>query len=326
MGKFLKQEAVRQAAFKQQSPYFSQGARADGLYGKRTYPFCLPADFKQENLFEGIRQPSIDFFTKYGIVWHRAVHHLCSSQICCLNFLFPFYDQPEALRALLLPTFPTIKRMLPIEDDERFVTFEYIGAKNYLGERGKTRTRGANVTSADAAVMFEHENGKRQIILIEWKYTESYSFGDSKAVAKSRTDRTKIYAHLYERNDCPLDKSLVSDFSILFYEPFYQLMRQQFLAHEMELARERQVDVVSVLHISPSHNEDFQRVTSPELKKRFPDDSAIAVWKRLVKPDKRFQSVNTETMFGEFSVQAFPTLKAWQSYLFERYTWLKISL
>ena len=66
--------------------------------------------------------------------------------------------------------------MLPIEDGH-YVACEWIGQKNYLREKvsgnGK-RTRGANCTSADAAVMFEETDGKRQIVLIEWKYTESY--------------------------------------------------------------------------------------------------------------------------------------------------------
>jgi hypothetical protein len=51
-----------------------------------------------------------------------------------------------------------------------------------------------------------------------------------------------------------------------FYEPFYQLMRQQLLAREMETARECGADVVSLLHIAPAQNACFQRVTSPNLK------------------------------------------------------------
>ena len=66
--------------------------------------------------------------------------------------------------------------MLPVED-ALCVSFEWIGNKNYLGERvlGEgTRTRGANFTSADAVVMFENLQGQRQVVLVEWKYTESY--------------------------------------------------------------------------------------------------------------------------------------------------------
>ena len=51
-----------------------------------------------------------------------------------------------------------------------YVTFEWIGQDNYLGEKvprtGK-RTRGANCTSADAALLFERTDGTRQIVLID---------------------------------------------------------------------------------------------------------------------------------------------------------------
>jgi hypothetical protein len=55
--------------------------------------------------------------------------------------------------------------MLPIENGQ-YVAHEWIGQQNYLGERiarnGK-RTRGANFTSADAAVMFQQQDGQRHI-------------------------------------------------------------------------------------------------------------------------------------------------------------------
>ena len=130
--------------------------------------------------------------------------------------------------------------MLPVENGQ-FVAFEWIGAENYLGEKissNRKRTRGANFTSADAAVFFERGDGQKQFILIEWKYTESYP-STFLNFAKSGTDRTRIYAHLYDRVECPVDKELLHNFDHLFCEPFCQLMRQLFLAHEIELAYER---------------------------------------------------------------------------------------
>ena len=121
---------------------------------------------------------------------------------------------------------------------EQYVAIEWIGQENYLGERiskNQKRTRGANFTSADAAVLFERHDGQRQIVLIEWKYTESYSSTHLK-FAKSGTDRSLIYAHLYDQDDDLLDKKLLPNFDVLLYEPFYQFMRQQYLAHEMEKA------------------------------------------------------------------------------------------
>jgi hypothetical protein len=184
-----------------------------------------------------------------------------------VNFLFPFADQPRALAHVLRRAFPCVREMLPMESGQ-YVAFEWIGRDNYLGEivRGNgKRTRGANVTSADAAVMFLRTDGKRQIVLIEWKYTESYG-GNCLTIAKSGTDRTKIYRHLFQRDDCPVDKSLLPDFDALFYEPFYQFFRQQCLAREMERAREMDADIVSVLHLAPGPNTGFRRVTSPGLQ------------------------------------------------------------
>jgi hypothetical protein len=238
-----------------------------------------------------------------------------------VNFLFPFVDRPDQLARALLPVFPEIREMLPIESG--YVEFEWIGLENYLDEkapRGAQRTRGANCTSADAAVLFLREDGKRQFVLIEWKYTESYG-GTPLQVAKSGTDRTRIYEKLFRRDDCPLDKDLLPSFASLFYEPFYQFMRQQFLAHQMELAREKGADIVSVLHIAPACNKDFGRVTSPELEAL--GDSALGIWQRLVRPSNRFVSVRTEELFGHLSADDLPGMAEWLDYLHARYPWIQ---
>jgi hypothetical protein len=326
MGKFLEAEKPHQAEFKAQAPFFSQAARADGEYKNHTYPFCLPVEQAEENLFPPIRQPIMDYFARRKIMWHngqegKPSNHMCSSQVCCANFLFPFFDQPQALAELLRPVFPDLQEMLPIEDGQ-YVAFEWIGEQNYLGERisrNGMRTRGANCTSVDAAVMFTRRGGSRQIALIEWKYTESYS-PTSLQFAPSGADRTQIYAHLYAAGDCPLSKELIPTFESLFYEPFYQFMRQQLLAHEMEKAHELGADIVSLLHIAPAHNKDFRRVTSPALQDIAP--TATAVWQKLVRTPNRFMAAYSEDVFGRFNLKAFPKLQEWWDYLTTRYPWV----
>jgi hypothetical protein len=326
MGKFLADEKPKQAAFKAQSPTFSPAARADGVYKRHSRPFCLPRDCADENLLPEMRRPLLDYFARRKIKWHdgqdgKPSNHMCDSQVCCANFLFPFADKPGALAHLLRPVFPFVQAMLPIEDGQ-YVAFEWIGAQNYLGEkisRNGQRTRGANFTSADTAVMFGRSDGKKQIALIEWKYTEAYS-STSLKIAASGTDRTTIYAHLFNRKDCPLDKGRLPGFEALFFEPFYQFMRQQFLAHEMEKAHELGADVVSLLHIAPAHNLDFKRITSPALRPL--GASATEVWQALVKTPDRFMSVSTEALFGPFDAGKFPALKAWREYVTARYSWL----
>jgi len=328
MGKFLEAEKRRIASFKATSPYFSSEAHADGVYRGKPRPFCLPRACAGENLFPEIRQSIPAYFANQEIKWHdgqggNPSNHLCGSQVCCANFLFPFADKPHALVELLRPVFPTIQRMLPMENAGQFVSFEWIGERNYLGEKiprhGK-RTRGANCTSADAAVMFECQDGSRQIALIEWKYTESYS-STSLKIAKSGTDRTAIYMHLYKREDFPLDKGLLPSFDALFYEPFYQLLRQQLLAHEMERGQELGAQVVSLLHIASAHNTDFQKVTSPALRPL--GQSVTEIWKRLVIRPDRFTSMSTEEMFAKFPIQRFPELAAWWEYITTRYSWVQ---
>lgn len=330
MGEFLKVEKVQQARFKASSSYFSDAARADGIYKGKAYPFCLPLECAEENLFPGIRKGALAYFGFQGIKWHdgrngKPSNHLCDSQVCCVNFLFPFADQRDALAQLLRPVFPAIQKMLPIKEQEgQYIVCEWIGRENYLGERvprnGK-RTRGANCTSADAAVMFERTDGKRQTVLIEWKYTESYS-GTSLRTSESGTDRTAIYKRLFQRADCPTNRELLPSLGSLFYDPFYQFMRQQFLAHEMERARELDADKVSVLHISPARNADFRKVTSPELEPL--GETATEIWKRLARPRDRFITVTTEELFGTLSGDELPGMQAWLDYVFKRYPWVRI--
>jgi hypothetical protein len=323
MGEFLESEKQHQAEFRASSPYFSDAARADGIYKGKARPFCLPLEYAEENLFPGIRQSALDYFSFQSIKWHdgqngKPSNHLCSSQVCCVNFLFPFANRPRALAEVLRPFFPAIREMLQMENGQ-YIACEWIGKRNYLHEKtshnGK-RTRGANFTSADAAVMFEQTGGKRQIVLIEWKYAESYG-GTSLKFAKSGTDRTAIYKPLFKRDDCPINKDLLPNFDSLFYEPFYQFMRQQFLAHEMERAQELGANTVCVLHIAPAGNKDFCKVTSPKLKTL--GESATGVWKKLVRPRDRFISVSTEQLFGNLSVDQLPEMKAWLDYVRTRY-------
>jgi hypothetical protein len=57
MGAFLKAEKPQQAAFKTTAPYFSTGAKSDGIYKGHPYPFCLPREYAHENLFPEIQRP-----------------------------------------------------------------------------------------------------------------------------------------------------------------------------------------------------------------------------------------------------------------------------
>jgi len=320
VGKFLETEKHKQIYFKKTSASISQAAKEDGFFRDKPRPFCLPQYLSVENLFPPIRETAINYFHNHQIHWHQGIkempsNHMCDSMVCGVNFLFPFTDQPGALEKLLSPYYPDLARMLPIEDG-CYVAFEWIGAENYLAEHGSKdgqRTRGANFTSNDAAVFFERKDGLKQIVLIEWKYTESYS-PTSLKVTKSGTDRTQIYLPLYEKADCIVDQNKVPTFEDLFYEPFYQFFRQQLLAQEMEKARELEADKVSLLHIAPENNLDFKRVTSPALLPL--GSTATEVWHSLLRHPDRFLSLGTRQLYGSFG---HDEMKDWKQYMLERY-------
>jgi len=327
VGRFLEDEKRRYVAWKQATSGLADAARRPGEYRGQCRLFCLPQECAEENLFPGIRESVTAYFRRREIKWHdgrdrRPSVHLCDSQVCCVNFLFPFARQPEALGTLLRPLYPDLVEMLPVEDG-LYVAHEWIGARNYLHEvsRNGIRTRGANYTSADAIVRFRRADGSVQVVLIEWKYTESPG-GTNVRYARSGKDKTTIYRPFYERACCPLDRTSVdrAGFEALFYEPFYQLMRQQFLAHEMERAKELDADIVSLLLIAPAHNGGFRRVTSPALRQL--GASATDVRARLVAAPDRYRSVNTEALFARLVTGGVAAMARSGEYIRDRYPWV----
>ena len=326
MGKFLDSEKIRLAQYKLETPYLSEAAKSDGYFRQKLRPFCLPVDHADENLFNEFRSWVIQWFAEKSIKWHQGTNHfpsnhLCDSQVACVNFMGIFHDKPEELAQLLKPWFPELSRMLPVEDGS-YVSFEWIGNENYLGERiprhGK-RTRGANFTSTDAILKFENRDKRKQVVLIEWKYTESYGSQDL-TIAKSGTDRVKIYQHLFDDPHCLLNKNLLPGFESLFHEPFYQLMRQQFLASEMERHHELDADIVSLLHLAPEHNNDFKRITSPSLISL--GKSPTDIWRKLVQPEGRFLSLPVEDLFSNYLQRPPSSLTRWADFISTRYNWV----
>ena len=97
-------------------------------------------------------------------------------------------------------------------------------------------------------------------------------------------------------------------------------MRQQFLAHEMEKAHELGADIVSLLHISPAHNKDFMRVTSPNLQAI--DISPTRIWKKLMMGSNRFIGEYAENIFCKVDIKKYPEVKDWWHYVSTRYAWV----
>ena len=246
------------------------------------------------NLAPSIGASAIAYFTAKQITWHIHATHGLSSQVCCLNFLMPLATRPEALSRLIGGALGIeAPKMLEVEcgpDGEPwFVGFEWIGEQDYLNEGGASaaRTRGANATSSDAIVRFRRA-GRVETLLIEWKYTESYGAPISNKVREgaARTSnevRAERYRELMFAPNGPIRDDLDLKLEDFFWEPFYQLVRQQMLAFKMEKAREAGADRVRVLHISPAGNRRLHTVTSKPLK-RFGTDAFAVFGETLVDP------------------------------------------
>jgi hypothetical protein len=278
--------------------------------------YVLQSGSRSLNLCDGIRADAEAYFgSPRDIAWHKHVCSGLSSQIACLNFLMPLSTRPELLAEVIGRALGRSGlRMLPVEGGSHFVGFEWIGAKDYLCEWPKDglATRGAQVTSADAVVRFE-DDGRIETLLIEWKYTESYG---SPPDPKSEKKRIARYQGKAFAPDGPIRADLGLELTDLFWEPVYQMARQQMLAFQMQRAREDGAERVSVLHVSPHGNLAIHAITAPALKGRGSDDVFEAFRGILVRPED-FTSVALEDAFGSTLMEH--RAEPWAAYLLDCY-------
>jgi hypothetical protein len=285
------QDRARAAAvaWKLSTDVLTDHARADGPYQRANgvYPFCLPTAFARHNLLPEAAG-AVEFFAERGIQWHRGVGggpttHLVSSQVQCVNALYPMTHDPDLIARAFGNDLDIAK---VIELDKAFLTFEYNGdGRDYLGESrgGRPLTRGANSTSTDAAFAYLTSDGKPELALVEWKYTEQYP--GSKLSEARKGIRELRYRIWYESQDGPLDPHAVP-YERVFVEPLYQLMRQQLLAWRIEQDPGNPYSRVRVLHIVPATNAEYWRSLDRRSHRR-PDESVADVWARMLRPSHR---------------------------------------
>ena len=262
---------------------------------------CLPEEHALFNLLEDLRDSMVERFYEAGIPWHGGVsgqpgNHLLSSQIQCVNALGPLIDDPHGLKALFDCVLP-IEAVLPFGEmsfPRDHVVFEWTGRSDYLSEWGnRARSRGANATSADAAIKYITPDGNLEIALIEWKYVEVYSGHVLSGGPKALKTRLSRYQDLFADSDSPF-KAKEKSVESFFVEPIYQLMRLHLLARAMEKAKEGDAERVRVVYAAPSRNESVWKAIAKILKAEEGDaPRASAAWKALLKDSGAFVHYDT---------------------------------
>lgn len=290
--------------------------------GHRGRAFQLRPEHRLDGLMPGVREAAREVFTALGIQWHPYIGHARSSQAACINMLMPLADKSALLGrwvGALLGTAPP--EMLPLEDElagaHRFVAFEYTGpcGRDWLDEcGGHPPKRGAHATAADTAVAFRNDEGGRELLLIEWKYTEQYL--GHRLSPDEAGKRVVRYGNKAFAPNGPIRNDLGLALTDFFHEPFYQLLRQQMLAWQIE--RAGAFDRVRVLHLSPVGNRALHAITAPALRvlDGVPRTDAFAAYGTTLADPGAFLQRTTESAFAPLA--DWPEAD-WMPALAERY-------
>lgn len=239
------------------------------LFPKRDYLLN-----SRNNLLNSIVQDVIDYFAAHEIeFWKTGITgvdeyrmptgHTLSSQICCINHLFPFINDKKTVEVIF-----GLPHAEKIEDG--YIAFEYINKnKTYLNESAETR--GTKCTSIDAFVKLNTVG-----IGIEWKYTES-DFDTTKA--------KPYWKQQYDERYKPLLKSsnIIETDRLISCQMYYELMRQTLLLEQMK-ANHEITDYKNIV-ICPEENKELY--------------ACCQNWKALLKDDKKFEVICPKDLLGK---------------------------
>jgi len=241
---------------------------------------------------------------------HKDFNNVMSSAASCFNVLSCLTK--DELKCFLNSFNLEIDKILDfpsnadvqgqIYQDQGNVIFEWIGPKKSpLYEVGGSR--GLNRTSVDAYVL-ALINGKITQIIIEWKFTESYSdqsqlqrFSGLRGVERLRRYSTCL-AKLRKSHNVPFkfnDEGGLGLFDF-GYEPFYQLLRMTLLAKLTTPLKigEYNVEDYRVVHLSHSDNDKLNILEVSKIKycpslAKYSGCNIHDVWIDLLTDDEKFK-------------------------------------
>jgi len=298
-----------------------------GKWRGRRYEHILPENSWSLNLWSGIRKEAQRYFSENEIAWHTQRHNLLSSQILCVNIFFPLRQHLDVLKHWLESCQFDVEEVAGLD-------FEYTGPKNYFNEKG---VRGQNMTSSDLAITWLDEAKRKNLLLLEFKFTEpdfgqcskqgnpkpERCFSSKKIMASPQTecyrveDKKRRYWEYVLSSESPfLKERLIADSYCPFRYDFYQLMRNQLLAHCIQSDPEAGFHRVEFGVIYHTDNDDLLRMSHPFGGERNP----LKTWHTLLKNPETFHIFTVQEFLGTIEASLSDDLKGWRTYLKQRYS------
>lgn len=237
----------------------------------------------RNNLHNFMVQDVIDYFEKNEIVfWKTGITgvdeykmptgHTLSSQISCLNHLFPFRYDKKAVEDLFGISNPE-------KLDDGYITFEFTN-KNITYLRESCETRGSKCTSIDAFV-----KSNKIGIGIEWKYTET-DFDTTKAKDYWKQRYIERYKPLLKNSNIIENDTLIS------CQIYYELMRQTLLLEQMTLHDE--IPDYKNIVVCPKGNKELFECCNN--------------WKSNLKDDKKFEIIDPQELLANIDSMKYQPL------------------
>jgi len=291
------------------------------------YEHILPARQWTQNLWSEVRQTAVDYFRRKKIKWHNEKGNLLSSQILCVNIFFPFRDHLSLLDGFLREFYPSLAKVTDVD-------FEYIGEKNYFNEPGG---RGYNRTSTDVSIEWEDTVGKRNLLLIEFKFTEP-NFGEcsksgnpdqqrcnhAELIISShktqcyRSEKQRTYWDTILSPQGPLIVEMLNKTQYCpFRYDFYQLMRNQLLAHHITEDKGSGFHFAEFAVCYDERNKTLLHLSHPVAG----DTNPFTSWKSFLKNPSSFKHFTIQQLLEYIeNTDNLPSeLEQWRVYLNKRY-------
>ena len=292
------------------------GDRGGGEYRKITRDFVLTDG--ENNIYEPIRNEVLQYFKENKISWwggRKPTGHVLSSQIACLNHLYPLRKDKEAVLKIVKKISRDFVDVLPIETDadhKSYIQFEAVSSGDYLNE-GKGN-RGSNCTSIDALIHAVHNDGHKWLLPIEWKYTEHYG-NENKGLTGCKANPNKCSGKTrrgrYDNLIANSKQLKNQNHEVYYHEPFYQLMRQTLWSEQMIRHKEIDADKYLHVHVVPRENKDLL-----DKKYKCSGLDMVSTWEQQLHDQTKYMVISPEDLLSDIDVIKYQHLR---KYLWERY-------